>query len=66
MLDDELTLLDGTEVISLRAVTRRLGYVLRSNALDDLEAAGLRPETVLDGQAYYCVDHIATHVAGRR
>ena len=66
MLDDELTLLDGTEVISLRAVARRLGRSSPYYAKVDLECAGLRPETVLDGQPYYNADHIAPLVAGRR
>lgn len=49
MLDDELTLLDGTEVISLAGVAKITKDRRWAYELQDL----LRHEVTLDGRKYY-------------
>lgn len=64
MLDDELTLLDGTNVVTAEAVARLTSEDFWYTQL--LLSHGLQPETVLDGSAYYERDAALTLVAGRR
>lgn len=63
MLDDELTLLDGTEVVTISAVACLTGrdFWLVYDALTELT-----PEAVLDGVRYFRRDTALTLVAGAR
>ena len=59
MLDDQLTLLDGTEVFSLDGA-RALWPAWADHLIKDK----VTPETVLDGVAYYSLDDLRAFVAG--
>lgn len=63
MLDDQLTLLDGTEVI-----TRSAAQVLTGLDWWDVydTAERLTPETVLDGVPYFSRDALLSLLAGAR
>lgn len=62
MLDDELTLLDGTEVISATLVTKITNGRLH---LDDLLTKA-SPVTILDGKWYFEKSVIGALIAGAR
>lgn len=62
MLDDELTLLDGTEVISASAVTKITNGTLQPADL----LSRLAPTTILDGIWYFDKAAVAALVAGAR
>jgi hypothetical protein len=62
VLDDELTLLDGTEVISESVVIQITGNA--DDARDLLSK--VEPETVLSGRWYYDKANLLRLVAGAR
>lgn len=62
MLDDCLTLLDGTEVISLRGVTKITGSYQQARELLIL----LKPEASLDGEHYFDRVEVERVVAASR
>lgn len=64
MLPDELTLLDGTEVISLSAVPYLTG--LDYWLTHDLVTRRLTPATVLDGVRYFSRADVIELIAGAR
>lgn len=64
MLDDELTLLDGTQVVTIGAVTLLTGRDYW--VVHDLITERLPPATVLEGARYYCRDTALTLVAAVR
>lgn len=64
MLDDELTLLDGTSVVTLGAAAALAGKDFW-DVYDTIEER-LSPETVLDGVRYYRRDTVMSLIAGSR
>lgn len=62
MLADDLTLLDGTRVISAAEVTKITGD--QQVAADLLERVA--PETILQGTCYYAYTDVLTLVEGAR
>lgn len=64
MLDDELTLLDGTQVVTVAAAYQLAGKDFW--CAHDLITQHLTPETVLDGVRYYDRDTALALIAGPR
>lgn len=60
MLDDHLTLLDGTEVISVTEVTKITG---NPGLLADL-LEQVSPEAILQGRWYYSYADVRTFIEG--